>query len=336
MLINDNFYMKLAIDEAWKYQLLTYPNPAVGAVVVKDGELLSIEAHKEAGKPHAEVNALKAAYLKKYPQSRLKMIHDAFEIHDYLIKNSKNFFHDCDIYVTLEPCNHTGKTPSCAKLIAQLSLNRVVIGINDPNRTASGGLETLENAHIDVSSNVMKKQCNELILPFVKWNKGTFIFFKMAQTLNGTVDGGYISSNQTLAYVHALRDKIDCLAIGGNTVRTDRPTLDSRYIQGRNPNVFIYSKNKIFDKEIPLFKIPNRDVIISNDLFKLLDYKFVMIEGVHKLLNTLINKIDYLVLLISPKMRDGLHSIKSLDLDFEIVHENYIGKEKILFLRVKK
>ncbi|WP_419770666.1 MAG: hypothetical protein ACNI3C_02445 [Candidatus Marinarcus sp.] len=66
MIINDNFYMKLAIDEAWKYQLITYPNPAVGCVVVKNGELLSIEAHKEVqDKPHAEVNALKAAYLKE-------------------------------------------------------------------------------------------------------------------------------------------------------------------------------------------------------------------------------------------------------------------------------
>ena len=72
MKINDDFYMKLAIDEAWKYQLLTYPNPAVGCVVVKDGKLLSIEAQKEAGEAHAEVNALKAAYLKEFPNSVLK------------------------------------------------------------------------------------------------------------------------------------------------------------------------------------------------------------------------------------------------------------------------
>ena len=93
MKINDNFYMKLAIDEAWKYQLLTYPNPAVGSVVVKNGELLSVEAHNQAGLAHAEVNALKAAYLKEHPESRLKMIDDAFLIHDYLITNSKDFFH---------------------------------------------------------------------------------------------------------------------------------------------------------------------------------------------------------------------------------------------------
>ena len=334
MLVNDNFYMKLAIDEAWKYQLLTYPNPAVGSVVVKNGEILSIESHKEAGLPHAEVNALKAAYVIKYPDSQLKMINDAFLIHEYLIKNSNGFFEDCIIYVTLEPCNHTGKTPSCAKLITELKLKKVVIGLNDPNKTASGGQVSLEDANIDVVCNIMQKECEELLYPFIKWNQGTFIFYKMAQTLNGCIDGK-ISSNQTKAYVHSLRDKIDCLAIGGNTVRTDRPTLDTRYIQGNNPDVFIYSKNKVFDKQIPLFKIPNREVIISDDLFKLLDHKFIMIEGTYNLLDVLKERLDYIVLLISPKIRNGKNALNNLDIDFEIVHENYIGKEKIVFLKRK-
>ncbi|NQY94857.1 MAG: bifunctional diaminohydroxyphosphoribosylaminopyrimidine deaminase/5-amino-6-(5-phosphoribosylamino)uracil reductase RibD, partial [Campylobacteraceae bacterium] len=279
MKINDNFFMKLAIDEAWKYQLLTYPNPAVGAVVVKNGEILSVEAHQKAGESHAEVNALKAAFLKVNPESRLKMIHSSLEIHEFLISNSNAFFEDCTIFTTLEPCNHIGKTPSCAMLLKSVNIAKVVIGIEDVNKTASGGTELLKESNIEVISNVMKKQCDELLFPFIKWQQGTFIFYKMAQTLNGTIDGGYISSNQTLAYVHSLRDKIDLLTIGGNTVRLDKPTLDSRFIQGKNPNVFIYTKNKIFDKSIPLFSIPNREVIISDDLFKLLDYKFVMIEG---------------------------------------------------------
>ena len=332
MNIDDNFYMKLAIDEAWKYQLLTYPNPAVGAAVVKDGMLLCVEAHKEAGLPHAEVNALKAAYLKQYPESKLKMIKDAFLIHEYLIEYSEGYFEDCVIYVTLEPCNHTGKTPSCAKLIKELKLRKVIIGMSDPNKEASGGQETLESANIELITNVMQKECQDLLYPFIKWNQGTFIFYKMAQTLNGCIDGK-ISSNQAKAYVHSLRDKIDCLAIGGNTVRTDRPTLDSRYIQGSNPDVFIYSKNKVFDKQIPLFKIPNREVIISDDLFKLLDHKFIMVEGTYNLLDVLKERLDYIVLLVSPKIRNGLNALNNLDIDFEIVHENYIGQEKIVFLK---
>ncbi len=333
MKINDDFFMKLAIDEAWKYQLLTYPNPAVGAVVVKKGEILSVEAHKKSGEAHAEVNALKTAYLNKNPESRLKMMKTSFEIHEYLIKNSDSFFEDCTIYVTLEPCNHIGKTPSCAQLLQSINIGKVVVGINDPNKEASGGIELLTSSNIDIKSNVMKKECDELLFPFIKWQQGTFIFYKMAQTLNGTIDGGYISSNQTLAYVHTLRDKIDLLTIGGNTVRIDKPTLDSRFILGKNPDVLIYSKNKIFDKSIPLFSVPNRDVMISDDLFKLLNYKFVMIEGSYNLLEILSDKIDYLVLLVSPKMKMGLNITSTIELNFEIIHENYIGKEKIIFLR---
>jgi diaminohydroxyphosphoribosylaminopyrimidine deaminase/5-amino-6-(5-phosphoribosylamino)uracil reductase len=335
MIINDNFFMKLAIDEAWKYQLLTYPNPAVGCVVVKNGEILSIEAHKEAGMPHAEVNALKAAYLKKHPNDVIKTKRKSEDIHEYLIKNHNGFFNDCEIFVTLEPCNHIGKTPACANLLKELKPKRVIIAHEDTNKIASGGCETLKEANIDVSLGCMKKEAYELLYPFIKWSENTFVFYKMAQTLNGSIDGK-ISSNQALAYVHTLRDKIDLMVIGGNTVKTDKPTLDARYIAGRAPNVMIYSKNKIFDTNIPLFKIPNREVIISDDLFKLLDYKFVMVEGTYNLLDTLKERIDYLVLLVSPKIRKGENALNEIDMDFEIIHENYIGQEKIIYLKRKR
>jgi len=334
MIINDNFFMKLAIDEAWKYQLLTYPNPAVGCVVVKNGEILSIEAHKEAGMPHAEVNALKAAYLKKHPNDVIKTKRKSEDIHEYLIKNHNGFFNDCEIFVTLEPCNHIGKTPACANLLKELKPKRVIIAHEDTNKVASGGCETLEEANIDLSLGCMKEEAHELLFPFIKWSENTFVFYKMAQTLNGSIDGK-ISSNQALAYVHTLRDKIDLMMIGGNTVRTDKPTLDARYIAGDAPNIMIYSKNKIFDTNIPLFKIPNREVIISDDLFKLLDYKFVMVEGTYNLLDSLKERIDYLVLLVSPKIRKGLNALTDIDIDFEIVHENFIGQEKIIYLKRK-
>ena len=334
MKINDDFYMKLAIDEAWKYQLLTYPNPAVGCVVVKDGKLLSIEAHKEAGEAHAEINALKAAYLKEFPNSVLKTKSGSSDIHDYLIKNHDNFFNDCEIYVTLEPCNHVGKTPACANLLKILKPKRVIISVKDPNIVASGGIQTLKEVNIDITLGVLEKDGQNLILPFISWQNKSCIFFKMAQTLNGSIDGK-ISSNSALAYVHTIRDKIDLLVIGGNTARLDKPTLDARYIAGRAPDVLIYSRNKIFDNNIPLFKIPNRKVTISDDLFKLLDYKFIMIEGVYTLLDKLKERIDFLVLIVSPKIRDGKNSLDKIDLDFEIMHENFIGEDKIIFLKRK-
>ncbi len=334
MKIDDNFYMKLAIDEAWKYQLLTFPNPAVGCVVVKNGEILSIEAHKEAGQGHAEVNALKAAFLKKNPNDVIKTKNKSHEIHEYLMKNHNGFFEDCEIYVTLEPCNHIGKTPSCAALLKEIKPKRVIVAHEDINKEAKGGIKTLKEAKIEISLGCMKKEAYELLYPFIKWTKRTFIFYKMAQTLNGSIDGK-ISSNQVKAYVHTLRDKIDLMLIGGNTVRADKPTLDARYVAGRAPDIFIYSKNKIFDKNIPLFKIPNREVIISDDLFKLFDYKFVMIEGVYNLLESLKEKIDYIVLLVSPKIRKGVNALNNIDIDFEIIHENYIGEEKIIYLKRK-
>ena len=332
MKIDDNFYMKLAIDEAWKYQFLTYPNPAVGCVIVKNGELLVIEAHKEAGAPHAEVNALKAAYLIKYPNSILKMKNSSKDIHTFLLENHDGYFNDCEIFVTLEPCNHIGKTPSCANLLKELKPKRVIIAHEDINKLASGGIETLKSVNIDVSIGCMKKEAYNLLYPFIKWSSGTFIFYKMAQTLNGCIDGT-VSSKMSQLYVHTLRDKVDLMLIGGNTVRIDKPTLDARYIGGRAPNIMIYSKNKIFDNNIPLFKVPNRNVIISDDLFKLLDHKLVMVEGIYNLMNILKEKIDYIILIVSPKIRNGINALNEIEMNFEIIHENYIGKEKIIYLK---
>lgn len=334
MKIDDNFYMRLAIDEAWKHQLLTYPNPAVGCVIVKNQRLLAVEAHKEAGMPHAEVNALKTAYLKDNPNSILKTKNSSFDIHQFLLQNHNGFFNDCEIYVTLEPCNHIGKTPSCANLLKELKPKRIIISVKDPNKQATGGLETLKNENIDVTLGILEKDGLNLILPFISWQNKSCIFFKMAQTLNGSIDGK-ISSNRALAYVHTLRDKIDLLVIGGNSVRIDKPTLDTRYIQGKNPDIFIYSKNKVFDNNIPLFKIPNRKVLISDDLYKLLDYKFIMIEGVYNLLDKLKERIDFFILIISPKIRKGQNALNEIDLDFEIIHENFIGEDKIVFLKRK-
>ncbi len=332
MKIDNNFYMKLAIDEAWKYQLLTYPNPAVGCVIVKDNELLSVEAHKQAGEAHAEVNALKAAFLKLNPKSLLRTLNSSKQIHDFLLKNHNGFFNDCKIFVTLEPCNHIGKTPSCALLLKELKPKEVIISIRDLNDEASGGVETLKSSNINITLGILEDEGNKLIEPFKVWQKKTCIFYKMAQTLNGSVDGK-ISGNRAKAYVHTLRDKTDLMLIGGNTVRIDKPTLDARYILGKSPDIFIYSKNKIFDKNIPLFHIPNRKVFISDDLFKLLDYKFVMVEGTYTLLENLKERIDFIVLIISPRIKKGQNSLNEINMEFEVMHENYIGEDKIVFLK---
>ncbi len=294
-------YLDLAITKAWTYELLTYPNPAVGAVIVENDKILSVEAHKKSGKPHAEVLALKEAYIKKYPNSILKTIVSSQDIHSYLIKNHNDCFKNCTIYVTLEPCNHIGKTPSCAMLLRSVGIKKVYIGVKDPNRLAAGGIDTLKKSNI-VTILLNSKKAQKLLDPFIKWQKNQFIFFKLAIKEDGSHTNGYITTKQSLKWVHKIRTKIDLLVIGGQTVRIDRPTLDSRFIDtNKAPNICIYSKNKNFDKTIPLFNIPNRDLCISDNLDILKDKNFIMIEGGYNLYRSLKNKIDYLVLFVSSK-----------------------------------
>ena len=296
-----NFYMQQAIDIAWRYQLLTYPNPAVGACIVRKSEILSIEAHQKAGSPHAEVNALKTAYLGAYPNSHLKDLEESFEIHNFLIENHNNFFHDCEIFVTLEPCNHMGRTPACANLLKEVGCKKVTIGSLDPNNIASGGIKTLQNSGIEVEVGVLKEECDNLLFPFLQWHNDKFRFFKLAIREDGSCDGGYITSQDSLYLVHQIRTKLDLLIIGGNTVRIDRPTLDSRFVEnGKASDVLILSQQKEFDTTIPLFQVPNRKVFISDKLEQF-DLQFSMIEGGYHLLEVLQEKIDFLILFISHK-----------------------------------
>jgi diaminohydroxyphosphoribosylaminopyrimidine deaminase/5-amino-6-(5-phosphoribosylamino)uracil reductase len=305
--------MDLAVEEAWKYQFLTYPNPAVGAAVLVKNRLF-VSAHKKAGEPHAEVNALWDAYRAFHPVPALTTSH---EIHEFLIANHNNFFKDANVYVTLEPCAHIGKTPSCANLLKQLKPKSVTIGWPDPIEGHGGGAVILKNAGIEVKM-LNDKQCFDLIEPFIKWSKDKFIFFKLAQSFNGAITGGYISSENSLNWVHSVRDKIDLLVIGGNTVRIDRPTLDARRAGGRAPDVLIYSKQKIFDQSIPLFNVADRKVFIEEKLDKINNYKFVMVEGGERLYNELKEFVDWKVFIISPKMYDRIN-YKSED-EFEILH----------------
>jgi len=121
MVIDDTFFMELAIKEAWKFQLLTYPNPAVGCCIVDgDGSLLALRAHEKAGCAHAEVLALQDAYVKLTNDTSILSYSSSHDIHQFLLNNHNNIFSKCTLYVTLEPCAHTGKTPSCALLICNL------------------------------------------------------------------------------------------------------------------------------------------------------------------------------------------------------------------------
>jgi diaminohydroxyphosphoribosylaminopyrimidine deaminase/5-amino-6-(5-phosphoribosylamino)uracil reductase len=296
--VRDGFYMQLALDNAWEYQGLTYPNPAVGAVVTLEGNILAIEAHQKAGTSHAEVLALLSAYETLSNRSIDFDPKDSHKAHAFLLNLPKDFFSQCTIYVTLEPCSHEGKTPSCASLLQSLTLKRVVIGIADPIEGHGGGMKQLEN----VSVGVLKEACQTLIEPFQLWQKRAFVLFKLAQTTNGRIGGGYLSSQASLTHVHQLREVCDTLLIGGNTVREDRPTLDCRFTEAQAPDVKIYSKEDNFDREIPLFSVENRRVEIIDTLDFLDTPSFVMVEGGEGMLTALQEKIDWILIYQTPKL----------------------------------
>ena len=294
----DEIYMQLALSKAWEYQGLTYPNPAVGATVTYRGRLVSTEAHQKAGTSHAEVLALLSAYENISHQKIDFDRYDAAKAHAFLLTLPQKFFSECTIYVTLEPCAHRGKTPSCASLLESLHLLRIVIGTKDPIVGHDGGAKRLEN----VSFGVLEEKCQALIEPFLIWQKRAFVLFKLAQTSNGRIGGGYLSSQASLKHVHQLRELCDTLLIGGNTVRVDRPTLDCRFTGGKAPDITIYSKEKIFDREIALFSVKERKVAITEDLNFLDTPSFVLVEGGNGMLNALKEKIDWMLIYQTPKL----------------------------------
>ena len=333
MEINHNFYMNLAISEAWKYQGLTYPNPAVGCTVVGEhGEILAVEAHHKAGEPHAEVNALKAAYYKLTQDDTILSLTSSFDIHNYLLKNHNNIFKNCSLYSTLEPCSHVGKTPSCANLIAQLGIKNVFIGVEDFNADAANGNTILKKAGAVVNFHVEPKKCEDLLFPFKKFMEDRFVFFKWAQRLNGTTDAGIISSDESRKNVHAMRDVCDLLVIGGNTVRHDRPTLDARLVNGKAPDILILSRQKKFDRRIPLFGVKNRKVYVENDFSILENYKNIMIEGSAKMYELSREIVDYYLCYLAPSL-GGKEGFANIEDKVDILNASKEAEDIIMWMK---
>lgn len=335
MVIDENFYMRLALDEAWKYQGLTYPNPAVGCVVLSErGEILAVEAHKKAGLPHAEVEALKSAYHTLSGNDKILELSESSQIHNYLLQNHNNCFSGATIYTTLEPCSHIGKTPSCATLISKLNIKKLIVGSLDSNEVASGGNKIVQDSGVEIKHGVMQKECDALLLPFKLWQKDRFVFFKWAQRLNGTTDEGVISSLKSRTKVHAMRDVCDLLVIGGNSVRVDRPTLDARLVDGKAPDILILSKNLEFDKTIPLFSVENREVIISDNFDKLKNYKNIMIEGGDVMFGLSKEIVDYNLTFISSQF-GGKNSFIGSE-KFEILNLLQDAQDIIMWIKREK
>jgi diaminohydroxyphosphoribosylaminopyrimidine deaminase/5-amino-6-(5-phosphoribosylamino)uracil reductase len=330
-----DFYMQHAFDAAWQFQLLTFPNPAVGAVCIgSSGEILSVGAHKYAGGPHAEVYALRDAYGVLSGDKSIQNSENSHEIHDYLVKNHHGIFTTISMAVTLEPCAHSGKTPSCANLIVSLGIKKLFIACADINPIASNGRHQLESMDVECVFGVLEEKGQQLLEPFLKWQEKSFVFFKWAQRLDGTIDNGTISSQSSRRHVHALRNVCDLIVIGGNTVRTDRPILDARLVDGHAPDVLIYSKSEDFDRTIPLFSVSDRRVFIENSLERLDQYSLVMIEGGASMMSAVREVCDWYGCYIAPKIGHGSVSMGVAQEDFEVMHAK-IDDNILLWMRKK-
>lgn len=315
--MTNEFYMQLALNKAWEYQGLTYPNPAVGAVITHNGKILAIEAHQKAGTSHAEVLALCRSYEVLTSNVLGFDILDAHKAHAFLHTLPPSFFSKCHIYVTLEPCSHIGETPSCSNLLEVLNLEKVLIGTRDIIEGHDGGLDRLNNTVLGV----LEKECKDLIEPFMIWQNRAFVLFKLAQTTNGRIGDGYLSSEESLIHVHKLREVCSYILIGGNTVRIDRPTLDCRFIESKAADVKIYTQNNNFDNNISLFSVPNRNVDIVHTIECLDTPSFVLVEGGAGMLEALKGKIDWLLIYQTPKLSS--HTLTyNTTMNLELVYQN--------------
>jgi diaminohydroxyphosphoribosylaminopyrimidine deaminase / 5-amino-6-(5-phosphoribosylamino)uracil reductase len=215
--MNDSDYIKQCFDLAKKGAGSVSPNPLVGAVLVKSGQIIGKGFHKIYGGNHAEVNA---------------------------IKNSKEDIAGSTLICNLEPCCHTNKqTPPCIPLIIQKKFKRVVISNLDPNNEVNGkGVKQLKDAGIEVTVGVLEREGKELNKFYFKFieKKLPYVTLKIAQSTDGKISSlknkqTWLTGKESKKYVHKLRSEYDAVLVGAGTIKSDNPLLTVREVKGRNP-----------------------------------------------------------------------------------------------------
>jgi diaminohydroxyphosphoribosylaminopyrimidine deaminase/5-amino-6-(5-phosphoribosylamino)uracil reductase len=208
------FFMRLALHEAAKGLGRTSPNPAVGAVLVKDGRVVGRGHHERAGGPHAEVVALRRA---------------------------KGRAAGADLYTTLEPCDHFGKTPPCSLAVIHAGVRRVFVATQDPNPRVNGrGIARLRGAGVQVVMDVLRPECEALNAPWFRFitSGRPYVTLKAATTLDGRIatrtgDSRWVTGELARAEVHRLRDVADAVLVGTGTALADDPRLTTRLPRGK-------------------------------------------------------------------------------------------------------
>lgn len=241
--MDDKEYMKRAIELAKLGEGKVNPNPLVGAVVVKNGEIIGEGWHKKYGEAHAEVFALDMAG---------KAVEGA------------------TIYVTLEPCSHYGKTPPCAKKIVDSGIKKCFVAVLDPNPLVAGkGIEYLREAGIEVEVGLLAEEAYELNRIFFKYitKKTPYLFLKCGITLDGKIatrtgNSKWITNEIAREKVQRLRTKYMAIMVGINTVIKDNPSLDSRCNNSRNPFRIVIDPNFDIEKSAKLLNFNDKKSIL--------------------------------------------------------------------------
>lgn len=226
---DERAFMDRAIRLAEQGRGRTAPNPCVGAVLVRGDEVVAKGWHTAFGQPHAEVEALRDAQAKGVDPR------------------------GCTLYVTLEPCNHQGKTPPCTRAILEAGVPEVVVGCADPNATvAGGGADFLRGRGVSVRMGVREQECRDVIADFLIWQTTArpYSILKLATTLDGKIatrDGqaAWISGEASRREVHRLRTWCQAVIVGGGTFRADNPSLTCRLpgYDGPQPLAVIVSRS---------------------------------------------------------------------------------------------
>lgn len=283
--------MRLAIELAKKAQGKTSPNPAVGAVIVKNNKVIGKGYHKKAGLPHAEINALREAGQKAKGAT---------------------------LYVTLEPCGHYGRTPPCADAIIKSGIKKVIIAMKDPNPVNNGnGIKRLRGNGIKVGTGVLVKEAEAINKPYIKFiTKGLpYITVKVAQSLDGKIatktgDSKWISSEDSRRYVHELRGKVDAVMVGANTVLRDDPLLLSRVSRKQPVRIIVGGKSRM-PRDAKIFSSLDRSPVIVvkslSEALALANITHILVEGGGELIASLVEKdlVDRFLIFIAPKIIGG-------------------------------
>ena len=310
-------YIKRAIQLAKNALPHAMPNPAVGAVIVHKKCIIGEGYTNPYGGPHAEVNAINHA---------IKSRHNLPD----------NCFKNCTLYVTLEPCSHYGKTPPCADLIIRSGFKNVVIGTIDPfSKVAGTVIKKLEDAGINVTTNILVKECRDINKRFFTFHnkKRPYIILKWAQSNDGFIAPLlkesqapiWISNTHSRQLTHKWRSEEQGILIGAQTALADNPSLTTREWHGKSPlRILIDTRGNIKDS-LRIFNTEAKTIIINsqtpNEICETLfnyNIQSIIIEGGTKTLQAFIDSKlwDEARVFTAPKMLlSGINAPKRVNFD---------------------